>query len=479
MLSNIHFLFLIIAVLFSSSSLAYSPTSALPAGSRNSLILESLSSPKATSLSENTEQLFPPASTLKLVTALAAKLELGDNFHYQTSLLRYQDDLIIQFSGDPTLTTQNLRDMLQSAKTRGTHQIKGDIWLDNSIFSGYDRAVGWPWDILGVCYSAPASAITLDENCVQASIYTLDTGLTRVYVPEQFPIHVSTKARTVSKVEQESSQCDLELLAKSNNQYQLNGCLVERSKPLPLKFAVQSPEQYTTRMVYTLLNQLNIELYGSIKIGRPDSSFDASSTTLLTQHKSATLPALLDVMLKKSDNLIADNLTKTIGQHFYLQPGSFSNGTSAMKQIIWAKTGINLEQARLVDGSGLSRNNRFTSQDMASILRYIWIHDDELNLVQAMPTSGKTGTLQYRSSMRKAPIKGQIIAKSGSVYGSYNMAGYGLDKKGKPSSLFVQFVTDYHPIKSNNNKPVIAPITQFEQYFYKDIVSFSQQVSKP
>ena len=38
-----------------------------------------------------------------------------------------------------------------------------------------------------------------------------------------------------------------------------------------------------------------------------------------------------------------------------------------------------------------------------------------------MPYSGQSGTLKYRKSMRKAPIKGQIIAKSGSLYGSHNM----------------------------------------------------------
>ncbi|OIQ25223.1 serine-type D-Ala-D-Ala carboxypeptidase [uncultured Vibrio sp.] len=463
-------------LLTSTSVYSYEQTQLLPQGSRNSLVLESLSSPKATSLAEHTEQFFPPASTLKLVTALAAKLELGDEFHFQTSIFEENNDVVIEFTGDPTLTTPDLKQLLQAAKKQGKSTIKGDIWLDDSSFTGYERAVGWPWDILGVCYSAPASAITLDENCVQASIYTLDNGKTRVYVPEQYPIHVSTKARTVSQIEQEGSQCDLELTTENNNQYQLNGCLVERSKPLPLKFAVQNPTQYTTRMVYTLLNQLGIELKGSVKIGLPPS-FEQRSTTLLAKHESDKLPELLDTMLKKSDNLIADNLTKTLGKHFFHQAGSFKNGTLAMKHIILANTGIDLENSQLADGSGLSRNNRFTSQDMADILRYIWKNDTDLNIIELMPTSGTNGTLKYRRSMRKSPIKGQIIAKSGSLYGSYNMAGYGLNQKGEPNSLFVQFVSDYHPIKRSNDKPVIAPITHFETLFYQDVITFSQMLS--
>ncbi|MGR5121028.1 serine-type D-Ala-D-Ala carboxypeptidase, partial [Vibrio astriarenae] len=82
----------------------------------------------------------------------------------------------------------------------------------------------------------------------------------------------------------------------------------------------------------------------------------------------------------------------------------------------------------------------------------------------------------YRRSMRKSPVKGNIIAKSGSLYGSYNMAGYGLDAQGKPQPLFVQFVADYYPNKKRDSHPTVAPITQFETQFYQQIVEFSQAI---
>lgn len=179
----------------------------------------------------DTQQLFPPASTLKVVTALAAKLELGDSFRFETRVIQNQQDWVIQFSGDPLLTNKDLSDMLSQIKAKGIKQVDGDIWLDNSIFSGYERAVGWPWDILGVCYSAPASAITLDNNCVQASIYANNDGSTRVFVPEHQPIYVETQAKTVTKVEKESSQCSLELTTADDNHFKINGCLVSVISP--------------------------------------------------------------------------------------------------------------------------------------------------------------------------------------------------------------------------------------------------------
>lgn len=469
-----HFLSVTCLLFYSAFSWAYAPLKSLPEGNRASLLVENLDN-KILLSTHNNDQYFPPASTLKVVTALAAKLELSQDFSFETRLEKAGKNWVIRFSGDPTLSTKHLKQLLSSARDQGLTTIKGDIWLDNSTFTGYNRAIGWPWDILGVCYSAPSTAITLDGNCVNASIYTEKEGKTRVYVPEHFPIYASTKVRSVTKSEQESSQCDLELTSSPDNHYQLHGCLVERKKPLPLKFAVQDPELYTQRMLNTLLRQLGIQLQGNIRVGSPPQN----NTKLLASHHSAPLNALLEEMLKQSDNLIADNLTKALGRAFFHQPGSFNNGTSAIKQIIFAHTGINLEALPIVDGSGLSRNNRFSSKAMADILHYIWRNDDKLNLIALLPVAGESGTLKYRRSMRKEPVVGTIIGKSGSLYGSYNMAGYGLDASGKPNSIFVQFVTDYFPPKRRSDaKPTVAPITQFETRFYTDVVKFSQAVAQ-
>ncbi|PFG55412.1 D-alanyl-D-alanine carboxypeptidase/D-alanyl-D-alanine-endopeptidase (penicillin-binding protein 4) [Vibrio sp. ES.051] len=465
---------LVFSLLLSAASQASPHQKVLPEGSRISLVAEKLGSNAKLTGIRPTEQLFPPASTLKLVTALAAKLELDDHFSFQTKLESSNSDVTIYFVGDPTLQTKDLKALLTLAKKNGLKRIEGDLWLDNSAFTGYNRAVGWPWDILGVCYSAPASTIILNKNCVQASIYTQKTGKTRVHVPKHQPIQVTTSVETVSKTIQKSRHCDLGLIAHPDNNYQLTGCLVDRDKPLPLNFAIQDAESYTSQVLTTLLEQLNIDLTGEIKIG----SAPEKQRKLIAMHQSAPLPELLEEMLKNSDNLIADTLTKTLGAKFFVQPGSFNNGTEAIKQIIFANTGIDIRNARLEDGSGLSRNNRISATKMADILRYIWQHEHELQLIAIMPKSGESGTLKYRPSMRKPPIKGQLVAKSGSLYGTYNMAGYGLDKKGQPNTVFVQFVSDYFPEKRDNNKPVIAPITHFEQLFYSDIVNFSQAIPK-
>ncbi|EGQ9413193.1 serine-type D-Ala-D-Ala carboxypeptidase [Vibrio cholerae] len=465
--------FLIASPIYAQTPLT-AATTKLPQGARYSLLIEDAALQQNT-LELNTHLYYPPASTQKILTALAAKLELGDEFRFHTDLMHLGQDWIIRFSGDPTLTTADLTTLLKAMKAQSGGSIEGDLWLDNSVFNGYERAVGWPWDILGVCYSAPASAINLDGNCIQASIYTEPQGKTRVYVPEHYPVHVQSQAISVTQSEQESLLCDLELTATPENHYKLDGCLALRDKPLPLKFAVQDTGIYTQRVVYRLLSQLNIELKGKIKVGKANTK----QAQKIASHHSQPLPVLLKTMLQESDNLIADTLTKALGHRFYSQPGSFTNGTQAIKQIFYSRTGISLEDTQLADGSGLSRNNRMRPQVMLETLRYLYQHEAELGLIAMLPSAGESGTLQYRRSMRAPQISGQIKAKSGSLYGTYNMAGFVMDENQRPKTLFVQFVTDYFPPKSNPEVAVEPPIIQFETQLYQELIQFNRLASKP
>ncbi|CAH0526783.1 serine-type D-Ala-D-Ala carboxypeptidase [Vibrio hippocampi] len=448
---------------------AHAADSILPYGSRHALYLAPLSEPAKPVVATNSDQFFPPASTLKVVTALAAKLQLGDQFRFNTELKKLNNDYIIQYSGDPSFSRADLRRLLtQIAKSSNgniTH-----IWLDNRAFTGYQHAVGWPWDILGVCYSAPTSAITLDGNCVQGALYTNKDGSTRVNVPKHQPISVNTSVHVTQTANEDSPPCQLDLVTYQDNRYQLSGCVGYRQSPLPLKFAVVSPQLFTQAVIKDELAKLNVKSVPQVKVGVPNNSQYAK--TILV-HRSAPLPELLTVMLQQSNNLYADSLTKTLGMNYFAQAGSFSNGTQAIKEILRDKADIDLSLAVLEDGSGLSRNNRLTADQLVQVLKYIYQNDQNLNLIALLPTSGVNGTLRYRSSMRKAPISQSIRAKSGSLFGSYNMAGYGLDSQGKPNSVFVQFVSDYHP-KANKAPSGPSPLQRFEEGFYRQVVELSQ-----
>ncbi|MGF1699666.1 serine-type D-Ala-D-Ala carboxypeptidase [Photobacterium makurazakiensis] len=438
--------------------------SMLPAGHDTALVVIDADSGR-TLYQQREERYQPPASTQKAITALAAKHYLPADFRFTTQIEQSNDDVIIRFSGDPTLMRSDLSGLIKQIKRKGITSIQGDVLLNGSQFAGYERAAGWPWDILGVCYSAPASSLSLEHNCVQGALYSNKSigENTRVNVPRHQPITVSTNATVVTKEQQKQKHCDLELIAGQNNNYQLNGCLIQRDKPLPLNFAVQNTTRYISEVVKRELSSQGIGLEGTVK--RDDNV----QGKLIAAHNSKPLPELLDTMMKASDNLIADNLTKTLGARYYQQPGSFANGTAAIKAIIKEHAGIDLTNSILVDGSGLSRNNRITASTMAEVITYLYQHDQQLQLLDTLPISGLSGTLHYRQSLRQPPLKGIINAKSGSLYGTYNLAGTLKAKSGK-TLIFVQMVTNYHPPQGDENAPKVAPpIEAFERQLYREL----------
>ncbi len=91
-----------------------------------SLILKSLSD-DSSELNTNSDHFIHQPGTAKLVTALAAKLELGDNFHYTTSIVRSGNDSIISFSGDPTLQRDQLKSLLAQYAKSQSRTIKGNL----------------------------------------------------------------------------------------------------------------------------------------------------------------------------------------------------------------------------------------------------------------------------------------------------------------------------------------------------------------
>ena len=76
-------------------------------------------------IKNNADSLFIPASIQKLATAYAALTILGEDFRFYTDI-RYRGkisnrtltgDIWLDFSGDPTLTSEDLKSMLQKIKT--------------------------------------------------------------------------------------------------------------------------------------------------------------------------------------------------------------------------------------------------------------------------------------------------------------------------------------------------------------------------
>ncbi|WP_426446117.1 serine-type D-Ala-D-Ala carboxypeptidase [Siccibacter colletis] len=444
----------------------------LPAGANLALMVQKVGAP-APEIDYHSQQMALPASTQKVITALAALLQLGPDYRFTTTLESrgevrdgvLEGDLIARFGGDPSFKRQDLRNMVATLKRAGVEKIKGNVLIDTSIFASHDKAPGWPWNDMTQCFSAPPSAAIVDRNCFSVSLYSAPKAndLAYVRVASFYPITVLSQVRTLPRGSSEAQYCELDVVPGDLNRYVLTGCLTQRADPLPLAFAIQDGAGYAGAILKQELTTAGITYDGSLMRQTQQNE----PGTVIASKQSPPLHDLLRIMLKKSDNMIADTVFRTIGHNFYNVPGTWRAGADAVRQILRTKAGVDLGNSLVVDGSGLSRHNLISPATMMQVLQYIAQNDSQLNFITMLPLAGHDGSLQYRAGLHAAGVDGKVSAKTGSLQGVYNLAGFITTASGQRMA-FVQYLSGYavEPADQRNRR---IPLVRFESRLYKDV----------
>lgn len=411
-----------------------------------------------------------PASTQKVFTALLAKLELPEDFHFETALLTngnvengiVKGDLIARFSGDPDLTSGQLFQLVSELKKQGIRRIDGNLIMDTTVFTSHDKASGWIWNDLTMCFNAPPAAVNIDNNCFYVNLNAdLAVGeQAKVEIPSAYPVQVFSHVHVVDK--SEAAYCQLDIVVNDNNRYQIKGCIVRQSKPFGLSFSVQDPTIYGANIIKAQLKRAEIDFKGQIQ-----ESQKAQNGKLLAKHQSANLQVLLKKMMKKSDNQIADALFRTVANRHYKRAATFPLAGQAMRQLLSQKADVKFEHGVVADGSGLSRHNQVSAETMMQALETIAHQEQTLQLFETFPMAGVDGTLSGRGSMTTEPLAKNIIAKTGALKGVYNLAGFMKNARGEQIA-FVQFINGYST-GDLERKTKRAPLTQFENQLYMAI----------
>ena len=141
----------------------------------------------------------------------------------------------------------------------------------------------------------------------------------------------------------------------------------------------------------------------------------------LADVESAPLSALVRHMDVYSDNFYAEMLLKEVGA-VQGSGGSSAAGVAVERNLLSA-AGVPLSDVRMVDGSGLSLLDRWTTLGLSTLLRTMW-DDPTLRpyVLAALPIAGETGTLEHR--MRSGPAHGLVRAKTGTTDNSSALSGF-------------------------------------------------------
>lgn len=160
-------------------------------------------------------------------------------------------------------------------------------------------------------------------------------------------------------------------------------------------------------------------------------------TAVLASVQGLRLDQIVHHMLLASDNDYAEALNRLVG----IGTGFGSTWTGARKAQVatLAKQGFTLPYGRLFDGSGISRSDRLTSNQLSSLVRIV-LDPSRTDLAVmatggALPVSGRTGTLAARyKRYTTAPSKcarGEITAKTGTLNDAVALSGWTTGSDGR------------------------------------------------
>ncbi len=132
---------------------------------------------------------------------------------------------------------------------------------------------------------------------------------------------------------------------------------------------------------------------------------------------SPTIDQLLGLTLPPSDNFFAETLVKGLGARFG-GAGTTAAGAKVVRETI-AELGVH---PKVVDGSGLSEADHTSPYEVVTLLNQVAHTELGTTLRGDLAQAGRTGTLAER--MRGTAAEGRCEAKTGTLTGVSNLAGY-------------------------------------------------------
>jgi D-alanyl-D-alanine carboxypeptidase/D-alanyl-D-alanine-endopeptidase (penicillin-binding protein 4) len=315
-----------------------------------------------------------PASILKILTSLMAFHYLGPDFRYTTEF--YQDkqsNFKIKGYGDPLLISE----IINEISARLSDLIGGSIVLNNLVVD--DSHFNQPLTIPGISssaqpYDAPNGALCVNFNTV-------------------FFKH--TKSGYVS------AETQTPLLPYAENK-------IRARKLKKGRFVLSHLENentiYAGKLFEYFLKQHGVQFSGTVAAGRVNKDEDR----LIYQYVSEfSLAQIISKLLEHSNNFTTNQLFITSGIAALGPPGNLENGVAAA--LAYATKVLQIKHISIVEGSGISRQNRVTANHMLRVLDKFKPHH------RLMRQNGrefyKTGTL-YGVSTRA----GYIAAETGGLY---------------------------------------------------------------
>jgi serine-type D-Ala-D-Ala carboxypeptidase/endopeptidase (penicillin-binding protein 4) len=375
--------------------------------------------------SRNASMSLTPASVLKLVIAATALHDLSPSFRFRTPIVTDappQSGMIagsvwLVGSGDPELTSHDLRVGVNAIRDQGIVRVAGDVVADGTLFGSDNVDPTWEADDLEYGYAAPTSAVTLDGGTAQFTITPDPAGGTAdVSVdPPNLVGPILGDVHTVSADGENTLRIDP---VPGTDSFQVAGD-IPYGAPQKYWRSIAHPEVSAATALRTMFQTAGIDVTGGARVAP-----SPKSSIVLWSKQSRPLNEIVRRMLFHSDNHIAEQLVRVVGAHDS-GTGTLSDGV-ARERAFLSLIGVAQDGMVLKDASGLSASDRITPRELAAVLRYIATDSAGPSIKDLLPRVGVDGTVQVRDLAPDA--QGRVLGKDGYIGGVSTLAGYVLTK---------------------------------------------------
>jgi D-alanyl-D-alanine carboxypeptidase/D-alanyl-D-alanine-endopeptidase (penicillin-binding protein 4) len=370
-----------------------------------------------------------PASCQKVVTALIALNVLGPDYQYETKLYATKKggivrNVVISFSGDPHLTSEDLFNLLSPLKGSKIH---GDIVLDVSVFKTPAHAPNIMVDDIGTFYAQPVFGANIDKNQIKVRIAPSS-------VDKPACIENDSGYQIENNVKTTGDKSSV-ILLWDNGHIKAKGNINPNEVVLEIKISPYKIEPYVLYKVKNILKTLGIQ--NDLKIIDDEHKLP-TNLTLLNAIKSKKLKETLAPNMKASDNLVFDSMYLKIANSFG-PITDWRQGNNIMKELVKKYFNIDIAKATIIDGSGLSRYNSIQPRHLFELLKQGSKMEDFVASL-AKPAEAKS-TLGKRDN-----LPSDIVAKTGYMSGISCLCGYKIVSN--KSTAFVIMANSFAPPKN-------------------------------
>jgi D-alanyl-D-alanine carboxypeptidase/D-alanyl-D-alanine-endopeptidase (penicillin-binding protein 4) len=377
------------------------------------------------------DRALSPASTQKLITAVAAVELLGPDYRFQTRVLRAGDALILRGEGDPDLQLDDLHALVGEVVASGQAEGVRRILVDDSVFSPEHFGPGFGPDGSGDSFRAPSDALALHWSTVMVTVRPTASG--EPVEVEVSPASPFVVVDSTAHTGRGSLHIDTVVGEDGKTIVRVRGGLAAGRAPFKLRRRVGDPGLVAAgafaRMLGEVLGDPNFEPI----VERGSTPADAR---LVATHESEPLVAVLGSALRWSNNFTAEQVLRTLAWRASGEPGDWTRGVELLERFAAAVSPNEAEHATFVNGSGLTQEGRLTPGLLIDVLALGQREGSPTAVLHSSLASAGEGTLHDR-----VPGAGhRVQAKTGTYAGASALAGVVRDPAGRRTLGFAVLI---------------------------------------